>query len=61
MKEKYFCILAYKHENDYKSLSHRQRVWPDNRAIHRRADQPGLNRKRTYNLRLEINKLSTLV
>ena len=42
MKEKYFCILAYKHEIDYKGLSHRQRVWPDNRAIHRIVDQPGL-------------------
>ena len=42
MKEKYFYILAYKHETDYKGLTHRQMVWPDNRAIHRRANLPGL-------------------
>ena len=46
MKEKYFYILAYKHETDYKGLSHRQRVWPDNRAIHRRADQPILTERK---------------
>ena len=59
MKEKYFCILAYKHETDYKGLSHRQEMWPDNRAIHKRTDQPGLNRQRTYNLRLKMNRLPT--
>ena len=42
MKEKYFCILAYRHETDFKGLSHRQKMWPENRAIHRRANQPGL-------------------
>ena len=42
MKEKYFCILAYKHETDYKGLSHRQRDMANNGAICRRADQPGL-------------------
>ena len=42
MKEKYFYILAYKHETNYKGLSHRQKMWPNNRAIHRRANQTGL-------------------
>ena len=59
MKTKYFCILAYKHETDYKGMSHRQRVWPGNRAIHKRENQPGLNRQRIYNLRLKINRLLT--
>ena len=40
MKVKYFYILAYKCEIDYKGLSHRQRVWPHNGTIHRRANQP---------------------
>ena len=40
MKEKYFCILAYKCETDYKGMSHRQEMWPDNRAIHRKTNQP---------------------
>jgi hypothetical protein len=42
MKEKYFCILAYKHETGYKGLSHRHKMWPDDRAIHKRTDQPSL-------------------
>ena len=42
MKEKYFYILAYKHETDYKGLSHRQRDMANNGAISRRANQPGL-------------------
>ena len=42
MKEKYFCILAYKHETDYKGLSHRQRDMANNGAICRRASQTGL-------------------
>ena len=46
MKAKYFCILAYKLETDYKGLSHRQEMWPDNRAIHRRVDQPGITKKK---------------
>ena len=41
MKEKYFCILAYKLKIDYKGLSHRQKVCPNNGAIHKRANQPG--------------------
>ena len=41
MKEKYFSILAYKLETDYKGLSHRQKMWPDNGAIHRKTNQPG--------------------
>ena len=41
-KAKYFCILAYKHETNYKGLSHRQKIWPGNGAIHRRANQPGI-------------------
>ena len=54
MKEKYFYILAYKHETDYKGLSHRWKVWPDNRAIHIRTDQPGANKQRICSLELEI-------
>ena len=42
MKAKYFCILAYKHETDYKGLSDRQGGMDSNGAINRRADQPGL-------------------
>lgn len=56
MNAKYFCILAYKFETDYKGLSHRQRMWPDNGAIHRRIDQPGLtNLTLCYRLRNEIS------
>ena len=55
MKAKYFCILAYKLETDYKGLSHRQKVWPNNGAIHRRANQPGLTELTLcYRLRNEI-------
>ena len=42
MKEKYFCILAYKHETDYKGLSHRLRGMANNGAINRKANKPGL-------------------
>ena len=42
MKAKYFYILAYKHETDYKGLSHGQRDIANNGAICRRIDQPGL-------------------
>ena len=42
MEAKYFCILAYKYETDYKGLSHRHRDMAINRAICRRADQPSL-------------------
>ena len=42
MKEKYFCILAYKHETDYNGMSHRQRNMANNGAICRREDQPSL-------------------
>ena len=42
MKAKYFYILAYKFETDYKGLSHRERMWPSNGAIHRRANEPSL-------------------
>lgn len=42
MKEKYFYILAYKFETDYKGLYHRQKMWPNNGAIHKRTDEPGL-------------------
>ena len=59
MKAKYFYILAYKLETNYKGLSHRQEMWPDNRAIHRRVDQPWSNRRKTYSLRLKINRLPT--
>jgi hypothetical protein len=40
MKEKYFCILAYKFETDYKGLSHRQKIWPNNGDIHKRENKP---------------------
>ena len=40
MKEKYFFILAYKLKTNYKGLSHRQKVWPNNGAIYRRENQP---------------------
>ena len=40
MKEKYFYILAYKLKTGYKGLFHRQRVSPNNGAIHRRPNQP---------------------
>ena len=42
MEAKYFCILAYRHEIDYKGLSHKQRDMANNGAIYRRANQPGL-------------------
>ena len=42
MKGKYFYILAYKHETDYKGMSHKQKIWPGNGAIHIRTYQPGL-------------------
>ena len=42
MKEKYFYILAYQHETDYKGLSHKQRDMTNKGAICRRVDQPGL-------------------
>ena len=42
MKAKYFYILAYKHETDYKGLSHRQIDKAINGAIYKRANQPGL-------------------
>ena len=44
MKEKYFYILANKHETDYKGLSHRQKGMANNGAIHRRANQPWSSR-----------------
>ena len=44
VKEKYFCILAYKHETNYKCLSHRHKIFADNGAIHRRANQPWSSR-----------------
>ena len=53
MKAKYFYILAYKHETDYKGLSHRQKMWPG-RAIQRRTDQPGLTEGRSCNIALEF-------
>ena len=47
MREKYFCILAYiSMQMITMGLSHRQKMWPG-RAIHRRIDQPNLNRKIT--------------
>ena len=39
MEAKYFCILANKHEIDYKGLSHRQRDMAINGAIYKRVDQ----------------------
>ena len=42
MKAKYLCILAYKHETDYKGLSHRQRDMANNGDICRTANQVGL-------------------
>ena len=57
MKAKYFFILAYKHETGYKALSHRQEMWLDNRAIHRRADQP--SPKQTKNLQLKTGNQQT--
>ena len=53
MKAKYFCILAYKHETDYKGLSHKQKMWPL-RAIHRRTNQPGLTEGRACSRALEV-------
>ena len=41
MKEKYFYILAYKIETYYKGLSHKQKMLPDNGAIHRKTNQSG--------------------
>ena len=56
MKAKYFCILAYKLETDYKGPSHKQKVWPNNGAIHRRENQPGLTKLTLSNrLRNEIS------
>ena len=60
MKAKYFCILAYKHETDYKGLSHRQRGMAINGAIYRRVDQPWSNREENYSLGLKILKLVDL-
>ena len=37
MKAKYFCILAYKHEIDYKGLSHKQREMANNGAINKKS------------------------
>ena len=48
MKAKYFCILAYKFETDYKGMSHRQKMWPDNRAIHIRVNELGLTELTLY-------------
>ena len=42
MEEKYFYILAYKHETDYKGLSHRKKDVANTGAICKRANQPGL-------------------
>ena len=42
MKKKYFYILAYKNETDYKGLSHRQIDMAINGAICKGANQPGL-------------------
>ena len=57
MEAKYFCILAYKLETDYKGLSHRQRGMAINGVICRRVDQPWSNREENYSLRLKILKL----
>ena len=57
-KEKYFCILAYKHETDYKGLSHRQKMWPS-RAIQKRTNQPGLTEGKSCNRALKFLRLST--
>ena len=42
MEAKYFCVLAYKPETDYKGLSHRQRDVANNGAICRRENQPSI-------------------
>ena len=46
MKEKYLCILVYKFKTNYKGLSHRQKMWPDNTVIHRRTNQPSLTERK---------------